>query len=83
MTTTIQVTKDHPDDNSGKLFDHLRKTFKLPTDRAMADHFGLNRATVSRVRSGKAELSDSSLYRISSGSGLTPEQMRKMIGSKK
>lgn len=66
-------------DKSGKLFDYLRKEYELTSDSALCERIGLWPYVVSRIRTGKQELSKENKYDISVATGLSIKKIDEMI----
>lgn len=69
-------------DNSGKLFDNIKKRKKLSNDGALAEFIEAHRSEVSEIRHGKREISDVLLVRICDKAKLSLAAARAQIADR-
>lgn len=63
--------KESTGGNSGKLFDNIRRKYKLGNDGELADFIAAHRSEISEIRHNKREISDQLLVRICRCTGMT------------
>ena len=74
--------KNFPLDRSGQLFSYLCEKFKLANDKQLSDKTGLPRPVISKIRTGKQPVTNSSLVHIHETTGVAIKRMRELIAEK-
>lgn len=76
------MSKSQGPDNSGKLFDNIKRKYRVTTDTALADIIDEHVSAVSAIRNGKREISDKLLVRICENTGITLKSARAQIAAR-
>lgn len=73
------MSKAQGPDNSGKLFDNIKRKRKIKNDGELAVLIGEHASVVSEIRNGKREINDRLLIRICDAANITLKAARAQI----
>lgn len=76
------MSKAQGPDNSGKLFDNIKRKRKIKNDGELAVLIGEHASVVSEIRNGKREINDKLLVRICENAGLTLKAAKLQIAAR-
>lgn len=71
--------RDNDHDNSGILFNVVRKRLGLETDRALAFRIGATESTISKIRHGENQVTEKLIIGVYDETDLSIEEIRELI----
>lgn len=75
--------KTYKNDSSGILLDEIVSTHKLKNDAALSKFLAIKPAVISKYRHGKSLLTPAAILQIHDKTGLSINEIRRLIGIKK
>lgn len=76
------MKKSQGPDNSGTLFDNIKRKYRVTTDTELAEIIDEHVSAISAIRNGKREISDKLLVRICENTNITLKSARAQIAAR-